>query len=735
MGDIMIATTSFPSESPEPGWFIYYKASNSTKSHIYEIKAINDETSTYSLVDIKTGEYLLLTGSDLFLQEDEDTIICPTLDMIYRILDEKNPSTHLTKEHELPHGFEEKAERIINVVTSIKQMLEEVEHQAALVGENVRKTETLERLVKFLEYPIGISTYYKYRAIFEKWNGHKKSIAADMRRSSYRRSNLSPAAIHMADIFILKYMRTDRPKKPMTVYRLMEDLHKIRQGWWLDPTRINGYPEDLIAELFNRAIPTASILDNKEKSAKLIQIPMPSHTWFYAHLDYYEKHGKSGTEVAKSRMGEDAYEAEFLTFDRFVSRATLPLQYVFVDHWLIDVFAVDDETRSQAFRLWFTAFIDAFSRSVAGFTLMEEYPCIETVASGLFHVIWPKESHLAFDSITDPYVPYGIPETLFMDNAWAHHSESVRRIAYGISQHGRYNSIKLEFRPPYRARYGGLIERLFGNFSAKMKETLAGAIKSSNYKDVANAKKAARLIYTDINEYLHELVIRYQHTPHKELNNQTPHQKWLEGIKLKRPHIPARTTAMKRLFLRYPAGEHGERVIGKEGISAFGMTYWSSALSGLPRKKGRKSIKYRYAFDINELNWIALFNEDGDWLCDIKCVDLRREDGSSKSLSLAEKKLAMDIARKNGDVRNWLNYIDHIEKYEDLNERRGQEQRRNRRGKSKKDEKEQQPISQGDSDSKAKGVDQYLDETPPEQGYTGYTDLLAGFMGDEKPRN
>jgi hypothetical protein len=165
-------------------------------------------------------------------------------------------------------------------------------------------------------------------------------------------------------------------------------------------------------------------------------------------------------------------------FDTFVHRAQLPLQYVFADHWLLDAWIVDEETRTKPARLWLTLLIDAYSRSILGMALLYEDPCIESIQQALKHAIWEKTSHQAL-GVSQEWTCFGIPQQLFLDNAWAHHSHSLENLARVISRNGVYNSIDLVFRPPYKGRYGAIIERLFKNFSGQIKELVKGAIPSS----------------------------------------------------------------------------------------------------------------------------------------------------------------------------------------------------------------------------------------------------------------
>jgi hypothetical protein len=110
------------------------------------------------------------------------------------------------------------------------------------------------------------------------------------------------------------------------------------------------------------------------------------------------------------------WEQHYLIFDTFVTRAQLPLQYVFADHWLVDAWIVDEATRSQPSRLWLTLLVDAYSRAILGMALLEENPCIESIQTALRHAIWPKISHTAC-GVRGEWSSYGIPQQLFLDNA------------------------------------------------------------------------------------------------------------------------------------------------------------------------------------------------------------------------------------------------------------------------------------------------------------------------------
>jgi putative transposase len=269
--------------------------------------------------------------------------------------------------------------------------------------------------------------------------------------------------------------------------------------------------------------------------------------------------------------------------------------------------------------------------------LLPEEPCIESIQSALGHSIWHKTSHkrLGIDGAWDCY---GIPQQLFLDNAWAHHSHSLENLARVISCHGIYNPIDLVFRPPYKGRYGAIIEGLFRNFSEQIKELAVGAIASKSLKESRAAAKQACLLYSDMDRLLHQLVLSYQHTPHRELGGMTPHQKWSEGIHGSGlPLIPAFTPEMERLFLRM---HPHTRQVRSRGIPAFGLNYWSAELGGIERReRDGQAIQYHFRYDPAAISRISLFR-DGIWVGDGYAKELQLADGTYRHISLAEWKMA-----------------------------------------------------------------------------------------------
>src|SRR5712692_6684990 len=473
-------------------------------------------------------------------------LFAPTLEASHQQIEERYGLAQGTTTHDLPNSFVIKARIITSVVEMVRRLVSEDERRAKARKEPISHYQAICRALLTVNKTIirmevkgtsqeiklhaGPTSYYKYERLYDTYHGDEAQIAASFRRSTFRLPHMSPAQFHFVDTCLLLYYGNTRSTKTR-VYQLAEDiLEKRTKGYWVNPERCGAtVPDNLVAELLDLKIPLQAILDNPEKKSLLTPIEMPSTGWFSGYTRYIEAQPDQGQHIITERLGKGMWEQFHLVFDTFVRRAQFPLQYAFADHWLLDAFIVDEETRTKPSRLWLTLLIDAYSRSIVGMALLYEDPCIESIQQALKHAIWEKTSHARL-GIKQEWACFGIPLQLFLDNAWAHHSHSLENLARVISRNGVYNSIDLVFRPPYQGRYGASIERLCKNFSGQVKELAVGAIQSSDPKDIRAAARNACLLYPDMNRLLHPLIVKYQHTEHRELGGMTPHQKWSEGI-------------------------------------------------------------------------------------------------------------------------------------------------------------------------------------------------------------
>ncbi|NUM33674.1 MAG: Mu transposase C-terminal domain-containing protein [Candidatus Brocadiae bacterium] len=556
----------------------------------------------------------------------------------------------------LPAHLVSKAEQIIETVETVQVYIEKMKRSNQLESNPLSLTDITMQACQTLAKPVSLGVYYACRRRYKRNGGDRGLIAASLRRSTYGKARIEPNAQHFIDTIIKHFYRSNPPMRAQTVYGIAQQLWHHNRRWWINyqQTGETGI-DDLVEHLIDGRKEIDNLLSDPTQVSKLSQIKLPSRSWFYGYVSWFSSQPGDGAQAYIKRQGREDWENNFLVFDRFAQTATLPLQYVFADHYKLDVLHVDDEFREVLGRLWLTALIDTYSRAVLGLFLSYEDPNIESIQGALQHAIWPKKTS-EFDN---PWDCYGIPQRLFLDNAWAHHSYSMEDLIRILAGNGRYTQMELVFRPPYQARYGGLIERLFGNFSGQLRERLPGAILKPSERHWHNASQGACLLYRDVIRIVHQMVVDYLHTPHKELGGLSPHEKWLSGLQLMTPVVPPFTPQMERSFWRlYPE----TRVISHTGVNLFGFHYWASELAGL-RGYNRQGCQrhFHLRYNPNNISRVALF-EDGIWLGDGYARELRLPDGQYEAVSLWELNLAKGMLRKHNKDRihrphSWLIHL------------------------------------------------------------------------------
>lgn len=706
--------TNSPIENTlRPGWYVFWQ------DHTYRILSTSSDHLVIHVENIHSLEHREFRLETLLLalpDHQAAPLFAPSLEALQTKIARQRPAHTTTPTADLPETLLARADALIQVVQTIERQVVGVLRRAALQGETVKRTEIIQQALAQLDTPVSVSTYYRYLACYEQYSGDRGSIAASFRRTTFNQSAMNPAQLHFVDTLILRFYARQPPIRPSTLYKIAAATLKRTTSLWLDPVQFESdVPQDLIAELLNPDIPIEVLLGNPEKRRMLAAIDLPSRSWVYQYLRWFEQQPDQGQQVITARYGRDTWEREQMVFDTFVTRATLPLQYVFADHWLLDVFTLDEATRSQPIRLWLTVLLDAYSRSVLGMALLPESPCIESIQQALRHAIWPKTSHQDL-GLEGEWICYGIPQQLSLDNAWAHHSHSLENLARVISQGGEYNSIDLVFRPPYKGRYGALIERFFGNLSNRVQEHLPGAIHSSDARHLYQAAQQARLLYQDIDRILHQLILAYQHSPHRELDGLTPHEKWQHGMQWSFACVPPQTPDMERLFWRLSPST---RVITSKGVSIFGMTYWAPDLARIPRvDMSGQRLRYHFRYDPADISRVALF-QDGVWMGDVAAKELRQPDGSLRSLSLWERELARRLAQDTGQPdADWLRFVHDIDT---LSQQRLKEKKNAQRHTTS-------PVAT----PAAQATEIAINETDITQTYQDYTALLAHFMGTQE---
>jgi hypothetical protein len=634
---------------------------------IYRVVAREEGTESNPLflptVDLGTSARTLIDYPQLIMESgsgDDPPIVASSYEAVVAELARRKNTDNppIRSSNARFKVLQDNASRMLETVRSIEEAATELQRLEALGGGVLTRTAALKMACKARKpRPIVFQTYYNLRKAIRKWDADPDALAAAQHRSTYNKTKRDSASQHYVDTMCLKFLGRHRNMRPKAVYREFVEPFAERLGnRWIDVTKCQGDVEaQLVHLLLNPLVPVEEILKNKEFERILVPIKLPHINTFAGYANWFMEQPGEGQEVIIERYGRKKWDDEHMVFDTYANRADLPLQFVFADHHLIDIFTVDENDPKHLTRLWWTVFIDAYSRSVLGMVLLDEDPSTMSIQQGLRHSIYFKTSHTEL-GIEGDWFSAGIPMMLFLDNAWAHHAKSLQNLCMHISQGTKFQNIHLVWRVPYMARRGALIESLFGKFEHKIKDELRnrGAILSSHPKDIAAARRTACLLNKDIWYLLNLMVVEYQNTVHSALDGLTPNQKWLSYWGDDRlPKIPPLTPEIERLFLR----EYKDpRLKTDEGMAAFGMHYWSPKLHKLPSVDKAGPILYTIRYDPADISRISVF-AGSKYLCDAFAKERRLSDGSYDPISEADRNLRQSLSRL------WKTPTGHMLKY------------------------------------------------------------------------
>lgn len=216
---------------------------------------------------------------------------------------------------------------------------------------------------------------------------------------------------------------------------------------------------------------------------------------------------------------------------------------------------------------------------------------------------------------------------MHLDNGKEFHSRALKR---GCQQHG----IRIDYRPPATPRFGGHIERLMGTLMTRV-HALPGTT-SSNVAARGNYPAEQKAILT-LREFERILALEILGPYHNEVHSAlgtTPAAAWAAGVAAHAVRPPADPAAFVLDFLPFE-----ERIIRRDGVRLFNVTYFDGALAPLLDANARKA---RVKYDPRNMSAVFLELPAGGHLR-VPCADLGRP-----AVTLWEQRAATQTLREAG---------------------------------------------------------------------------------------
>lgn len=328
-----------------------------------------------------------------------------------------------------------------------------------------------------------------------------------------------------------------------------------------------------------------------------------------------------------------------------------PFEIAHIDHTELDIELINQRTLENLGRPWLTLMIDAYSRRILAFYITFEPPSYRSCMNVL-RICGIRHKCL--------------PQILVLDNGKEFKSTYFETLL------AAYEITKKE-RPPAQARFGSVVERMFGTTNTEFIHTLRGntqimknvrqVTKSNNPKNRAVWNLG---ILTDkLSEYLYEVYDTKYHSGILE----SPKNAFDRGLVLfGRRRIIAPTAIQSFVFSTLPTTENGEATVEQSsGVKINYIYYHADDLNNqkvigtkVPVKYDPFNLGHAYAFVNN--TWVECISEYYAWFKDLtekeyqviskQLAEEHRQ--SKKKISVSSQKVAAFIASVKGTEKELL---------------------------------------------------------------------------------
>ncbi|MDV6233594.1 Mu transposase C-terminal domain-containing protein [Rhodococcus cercidiphylli] len=370
--------------------------------------------------------------------------------------------------------------------------------------------------------------------------------------------------------------------------------------------------------------------------------------------------------VARSRGGPDAARPRQSAGDVPPAVAGI-LDQVQIDHTVVDLMVVDEYERQPIGRPYLTIAIDAFSRSVLGFVVTLEPPSSISVGLCLGRVCCEKQTWLEACELAEQvqWPMAGKPKQLYLDNASEFKSEALRR---GCAQH----AITLEYRPPGRPHYGGIVERIIGTAMTAVHELPGTTFSNPADRGSYDSDKHAALTLRELERWLVLAIASYHASVHTGIGN-TPAAVWAGEVAAvgHAPRVVLGETAFLVDFLPVI-----RRRLTRTGFVLDHVHYFSNALK--PWVARREDLgRFVIRRDPRDLSRIWVLEPDGAGYVEVPYRTM-----SHPAVTLWEHRAAITRLREQGrsnvDESALFSMIEQMREVTDRSQKATRKARRNR---------------------------------------------------------
>lgn len=261
-----------------------------------------------------------------------------------------------------------------------------------------------------------------------------------------------------------------------------------------------------------------------------------------------------------------------------------PLERVEIDHTRTDLIVIDDRDNLPLGRLTLTYCLDTATRYPLGYYLGFEPPSYLTAMECLHHAICPKPDVRQLYGAEHPWLAYGIPATLVIDNG-------KEFIGHDLADACLLLGIVLQYTPVQTPQFKAAVERMFGSLNTMLFHTLPGTtfadpVERGNYQSAEQACVYLSAVDKLLNIFLVDI---YAERFHRGLGA-IPARCW--AVKTQQGFAPALPPSAAELTILL--GRTTTRVVQHYGIEFASLRYNCTDLAPLRAQLQGQPAKVKY---------------------------------------------------------------------------------------------------------------------------------------------
>jgi putative transposase len=317
------------------------------------------------------------------------------------------------------------------------------------------------------------------------------------------------------------------------------------------------------------------------------KLPIPHITTLYRIINKIDPY-----ECDLARYGKRYADAKHRT-DKLGARPTRPLERVEVDETQLPYMVIDPERLLPIGRPWLVWAVDVYTRLIIGFHISFIRPRYSEFMLCLLHAIKPKDYvREKYPDIINAWLPYGLMEAVFTDNAKIYYSGAFNEATSQLS-------IRTEYSRRYMAWDKPFVERSFWTLARRLLRKIPGTTFSNIFEKADyDPKKHALITMEDLQELIHRWIIDiYSRSPHRGLKD-VPARVWETSIKRFPPCLPPDAQELEVLL-----GYIAWRKVGSS-IEIFGLHYGCDALAVVRQQVKGEKAKIKFNPEDISLIWV-----------------------------------------------------------------------------------------------------------------------------------